>query len=145
MHDHVPSPSIVEFTIILVDRTCEILVESCQIIVQPHPPFFALPAIEAAAGDRPVIMELTVICFPIQMMTIAVAAMSDEIRPAKFPPDDPLLHILPREREGELAAYRSADTQSALTVNLGLLGEDILIAFRLLVHQPEAALGKPAH
>jgi len=67
------------------------------------------------------------------MNAVTVITLGDQIESAKFPTDEPLLHILFGEREGKFAADSLADGQPAQTINPGFVFECVLITLRVLI------------
>jgi hypothetical protein len=71
--------------------------------------------------------------------------MCDQIWSAELPSDNPFIDILPGKGKGEFAAYRFADVQFALAVNMSLIFKGIFIIFGVLVHQPNSAFCEFLH
>jgi hypothetical protein len=137
--------SSIELFIAFTDLRTKFWIQEHLLKILPYRPLFVLPATEPAAGDRTVVVSSAAVGLPGQMSAITISIMSYQVGSAELPANDPLLHILPRKREGDLAADCLAYTQMCKAVDLSMVSEGVFVLLWFLVEKPYPAFFKLTH
>lgn len=110
--------------------------------ILPDRPLFIFTTVKSPARHRPVVIGGTTVIVSVQMHTITVFIMANEVRPAKFPTDYSLINVLAGQGERDLATDSLAVLQTTRTIDVRIFIKRVFVFLGVLKQKPYAALLK---